>query len=303
MRDKFINVLKSYATDERLFLLTGDLGYGILEPLGNSLGNKFCNAGIAEQNMVGVSAALASEGFLPFVYSISPFIYARAFEQVRNDICFHNLPVCLVGSGAGFGYGTAGSTHHALEDCAITSTLPNMTVYVPCFNTDLISIIKWQFNEPSPIYIRLARHESNSNEFAEYLPYRKILNGNSDIIITMGSITGAYYDYFVNLPIEKRPTLWCCAKLPIIENEIPLDLISDIENSHNLCIVEDHIKEGGFAEQFLYFCVVKGIRIKRFMHFCATSSYSKNYGTQDYLRQQNILLPQQVEECLINVHK
>ena len=140
-------------------MLCGDLGFNALEPLKERLKDRFINAGIAEQNMISVSAGLAHSGMKPWIYSISPFIYARAFEQIRNDICLHNLHVCFIGSGAGYGYGINGPTHHALEDCGTMSSLQNMKVYVPSFTQDFDSLTSIMMNIHSPAYLRLGRDE------------------------------------------------------------------------------------------------------------------------------------------------
>ncbi len=102
-----------------MVFLTGDLGFMALEPLRDRLGDRFINCGVAEQNMVTVAAGLAKEGFDVWVYSIAPFCYARALEQIRNDVCLHGLPVRVLGNGGGYGYGVMGPTHHALEDYGI----------------------------------------------------------------------------------------------------------------------------------------------------------------------------------------
>ena len=114
MRSAACNAWVNRVTDEEFLFLTGDLGYNALEPLRERLGDRFINAGVAEQNMVSVGAGLAIEGMNVWIYSIAPFCYARPFEQIRNDICQHRLPVKLVGNGGGYGYGAQGASHHAL---------------------------------------------------------------------------------------------------------------------------------------------------------------------------------------------
>ena len=141
MRDVFCRSLVSQAVDPRLVFLTGDLGFKALEPLREALSQRFINAGVAEQNMVSVAAGLAKLGLRPWVYSIAPFIYARPFEQIRNDVCLHKLPVILVGNGGGYGYGVMGSTHHALEDYGCLLTLPNLRVFVPAFDEDVSAMV------------------------------------------------------------------------------------------------------------------------------------------------------------------
>ena len=126
--------------------LTGDLGFKALEPLRERLGARFINAGVAEQNMVSVAAGLARSGLRPWVYSIAPFVYARPFEQIRNDVCLHRLPVVLVGNGGGYGYGVMGATHHALEDYGALLCLPHLRAYVPAFDEDLRAMVERLFD-------------------------------------------------------------------------------------------------------------------------------------------------------------
>src|SRR5262249_54897691 len=114
MRKQFCDALVARAKNPDMIFLTGDLGFMALEELQKALGERFINAGVAEQNMISVAAALARQGFQVWAYSIAPFCYARPFEQIRNDITFHGLPVKLVGNGGGYGYGVMGPTHHAI---------------------------------------------------------------------------------------------------------------------------------------------------------------------------------------------
>ena len=137
MRNVFCQALVEAASRPDFVFLTGDLGYKALEPLRDAMGSRFINAGVAEQNMVSVAAGLARSGLRPWVYSIAPFVYARPFEQIRNDVCLHKLPVVLVGNGGGYGYGVMGATHHALEDYGALLCLPHIRAYVPAFDADV----------------------------------------------------------------------------------------------------------------------------------------------------------------------
>src|SRR5580698_8612554 len=116
MRQEFCQTLIEFSGRPEFVFLTGDLGFMALEPLREAMGERFINCGVAEQNMVGMAAGVARAGESVWVYSIAPFLYARAFEQIRNDVCFHDLPVRLVGNGGGYHYGVMGPTHWALED-------------------------------------------------------------------------------------------------------------------------------------------------------------------------------------------
>lgn len=132
MRTAFIETLCELAArDETIWLLTGDVGYSVLERFAEKFPKRYVNVGVAEQNMLGIAAGLALSGKRVFTYTIANFATLRCLEQIRNDVCYHNLNVTIVAVGGGVAYGTAGYTHHAIEDLAIMQTLPNMTVLAP----------------------------------------------------------------------------------------------------------------------------------------------------------------------------
>ncbi|MFI5206362.1 MAG: transketolase family protein, partial [Candidatus Paceibacterales bacterium] len=132
MRKEFIETLIKLAEkDKTIYLLNGDLGFSFLEEFGKRFPKRYINCGIAEQNMMGVAAGLAMEGKKVYVYSIIPFALFRCFEQVRNDIAYHNANVTIIGAGVGFAYGTHGATHFGIEDIAVASVLPYMTIVSP----------------------------------------------------------------------------------------------------------------------------------------------------------------------------
>lgn len=158
MRTAFLQTLCELAArDERVWLVTGDLGYSVLEPFAERFPKQYVNAGVAEQNMLGVAAGLAMAGNVVFTYSIANFATLRCLEQIRNDVCYHNLPVRVVAVGGGVAYGPAGYTHHAVEDLAILRALPQMTVVAPGdpVETGLATaaLIDW----PGPAYLRLGK--------------------------------------------------------------------------------------------------------------------------------------------------
>ena len=132
MRTAFINQLMEEARKDRsIFLLTGDLGFSVLEPFAKEFPERFVNVGIAEQNMAGIAAGLALDGWNVFTYSIANFPTLRSLEQIRYDICYHDLNVTVVSVGAGYAYGALGASHHATEDIAIMRAIPNMVVASP----------------------------------------------------------------------------------------------------------------------------------------------------------------------------
>lgn len=157
-------ILAHCQADRDALFLTGDLGFSVVEPLREALGERFINAGVAEQNMMTMAAALAQAGFRPYVYSIAPFVTARCFEQIRNDVCYHKKQVFIVGAGAGLSYGSLGSSHHSLEDAAILATLPGMKVLSPANGVELAEMHRLALSSPGPAYFRVSREDGR--EFA-----------------------------------------------------------------------------------------------------------------------------------------
>jgi transketolase len=158
MRDDFIAELAELAAaDERVVLLTGDLGYMVLDVFSNRFPDRFFNVGVAEQNMVGLATGLAESGYVPFVYSIATFATMRPYEFVRNGPVLHNLPVRIVGVGGGFDYGHNGITHFALEDYALMRAQPELTVVAPADSAQARAAVRATRALEGPIYFRIAK--------------------------------------------------------------------------------------------------------------------------------------------------
>ena len=158
MRKAFVKVLNELCeNNDKIILITGDLGFGVFDDFRNKFPKQFLNAGIAEANIVGMAAGLALSGYRVFTYSIAPFLVYRAFEQIRDDLCYQNLPVTIVGVGSGLSYGNAGPSHHATEDLALMVTLPNMTVVAPGDPLEVEEAVRKIANIPGPSYLRLNR--------------------------------------------------------------------------------------------------------------------------------------------------
>jgi transketolase len=161
MRSALIKTLVEQAAgDERIFLVSGDLGWSVVEPFAARHPNRFLNAGVAEQSMVGVATGLAQVGFVPFVYSIATFASMRPYEQIRNGPVLHDLPVRIVGIGGGFAYGHAGATHYALEDLGITRSQPGLTVIAPADRPQTEAVLGAIADLPGPVYLRLGKGDN-----------------------------------------------------------------------------------------------------------------------------------------------
>ena len=157
MRTAFMETLIEAAqTDERIFFITGDLGFGVVESFRQKFPTRFLNAGVAEQNMMGIAAGLALSGKKPVVYSIATFTIFRPFEFIRNDICYQNLKVVIVGVGAGFSYPQYAATHQAIDDVAIMSVLP-ITILNPGDPVETRLATLAALECPGPVYLRLGK--------------------------------------------------------------------------------------------------------------------------------------------------
>ncbi len=158
MRTAFIERLCALAArDERIWLVCGDLGYSVLEAFADRFPARFLNAGVAEQNMTGIAAGLALTGKTVFTYSIANFPIMRCLEQIRNDVCYHNLNVKIVAVGGGLAYGSHGYTHHGVEDLAVMSAMPNLTVAAPGDPIEAQAITDLITLTPGPAYLRLGK--------------------------------------------------------------------------------------------------------------------------------------------------
>jgi transketolase len=158
MRNAFAGWLcRAAEEDERVRLLTGDLGFTVFDEFAERFPDRFLNVGVAEQNMVGVATGLAESGFIPFVYSIATFASMRPYEFIRNGPLLHELPVRVVGVGAGFDYGANGITHYALEDVAIMRTQPGMTVVAPADREQTTAALNAVWDSAGPLYLRLGK--------------------------------------------------------------------------------------------------------------------------------------------------
>lgn len=158
MRNAFAAAMVDLAeADERVLLLSGDIGNRLFDPYKDRFGRRFYNCGVAEANMTGVAAGLALGGMRPVTYTIAPFNTARCYEQIRLDICYHNLPVIIVGVGAGLSYANLGPTHHALDDIALMRLLPEMTVVCPADAVEVPLLLKELMARGRPAYLRLGK--------------------------------------------------------------------------------------------------------------------------------------------------
>lgn len=160
MRNAFAaTFLEAARQDERLVAVVADISpAGSMSTFRSEFPDRFINTGVAEQVMIGLCAGMALRGLRPFAYTIATFAVFRPYEMIRDDLCYQDLPVTVVGIGGGVGYSTLGATHHAMEDVALMSALPNMTVIAPCDPAETAAATRWLASESRhPAYLRLGK--------------------------------------------------------------------------------------------------------------------------------------------------
>ena len=299
MRVKLCEALVARASHPEMVFLTGDLGFMALEPLQQILGERFINAGIGEQNMVTVAAALAKSGHEPWVYSIAPFCYARPFEQIRNDVCMHGLPVRILGNGGGYGYGIMGQTHYALEDYGILGTLPGLKIFAPVFGADVAPIVAATAEWGGPSYVRLGRDELPKGETAPpYAGWRQLLSGGGPVVVAVGPLAGGAWAALADLDPLHRPNLWGVAELPVALSPPPEEFVGQLRSSRRLVVAEEHVAAGGLASQLGLWMLENGISLDAFRHLHAHNTFPQGYGSQHYLRRVAGIDPESLRSCL-----
>lgn len=159
MRNTFIKeLIELAAVNDKIALIVGDLGFSVVEPFAERFPDRFINAGVAEQNMMGLAAGMASEGYHPFVYSIANFPTFRCAEQIRNDVAYHKLPVTVVAVGGGLAYGALGYSHHAVQDYGLMRLMPNMLIAAPGDPMEVRACLRYLVANPQPSYLRLGKN-------------------------------------------------------------------------------------------------------------------------------------------------
>lgn len=284
MRVEFAqSIISSFDKNDNLVFITGDLGYMALEQVQQKYGERFINAGVAEQNMITVAAALAHEGFIPWAYSISPFVTLRPYEQIRNDVCLHNLPVKLVGNGGGYGYGIMGATHHNIEDIGAMRILPNMKVYVPFTAADVEQAVEQMVADPNPNYLRLNMGAKVNYPVAPFSQWRKIKDGTRGVVVGTGPVT----ENILNTAYADDLEVWVLSVFPI--TTLPAELISSVNATQKLITIEEHAGECGLRETLAYHLLNSLTSNIKILALSANGYPSGRYGDQKFHQAENNL--------------
>lgn len=253
MRNAFIHELVMLArSDPKIVLIVGDLGYSVIEPFADEFPDRFINAGVAEQNMTGLAAGMASEGCHVFTYSIANFPTFRCAEQIRNDIAYHNLPVTVVSVGGGLAYGALGYSHHAVQDYALIRTMPNMLIAAPGDPLEVKACMQYLAHNPQPSYLRLGK--SGEPNFHSSTPvmtpghWTKIHSGSEKRAILS---TGAALQIAMKMATSDEYAGWSVYSMPLWSMHDKLKQLDKLAEYEEVVTVEDHLYDGGFGSWLL----------------------------------------------------
>jgi len=283
MRNKFIETILEYSQNNQTpYLLTGDLGYSVLEPFRDKFPDHFFNVGIMEQSMMSIAAGISSQGKKVFAYSITNFSTFRALEQLRLDIAYHKLNVCVIGVGTGFQYGSAGYSHWAIEDLAVVSGLEKFRIFSPSDDNSTQEAIVDFLENGGPTYIRLGKHVRNLSDIhisQEIRSHVKIFGFGKKMIISHGSIA---------IKILESKLFNTDEFSLLLFNEIPNSLdntyLKIFDAANSIKVLEDVVYTGSLGSRVTRFMVQNKLN-KPFEWVGVNGKNVKSAGgTEEYLR-------------------
>ena len=295
MRIAFVNALFELAKkNKKIHLITGDLGFSVFEEYMSKLPKQYLNAGVAEQNMTGVAVGMAMEGKIPFIYSIDPFVTMRNFEQVRNDICYQNQNVKIVGVGLGFSYGQFGHTHFGLEDVGILRTIPGITIFSPGDPVETKLVTKAALKIKGPVYIRLGKA-------GEPTVHKKtpVFTVGKGIVVKKGTdIALLATGTMLPIAVEVANILENKYSVAVVSMHTikPLDknlIIKMAKSMKSVFTLEEHSIIGGLGSAVSDILAEEGIQVL-FKRFGTPDRFNKVSGDQNYMRKANGLSADQL---------
>ncbi len=291
MRTAFIDqLIKEARINDKVFLVVGDLGFSVVEPFAQEFPDRFLNAGVAEQNMAGVAAGLAMDGYNVFIYSIGNFPTLRCMEQIRYDICYHKLNVKIVAVGAGYAYGSLGPSHHATEEMGMLRVIPNISVVSPGDPVEARIATTMLANYDGPAYLRLGK-AGEKQVHPDSLTFNwgdvvEVVKGTRTAVLCTGSILSSCYRQ-----IKEQDLKIGLYSVPFIKPTNQQQL-ADIFNHYDQVIsIEEHQKIGGLGSMLLE--SANDLRnLNLINHFpkieirAINNLFYSKAGTQDFLRKE-----------------
>ncbi len=302
MRNAFARAMVAAAArDERVVLLSGDIGNRLFDPFKERFGDRFFNCGVAEANMMSMAAGLALCGLRPVVYTIVPFVTTRCLEQIRVDVCYHDLPVVIVGVGGGLSYASLGSTHHACEDIGMLRLLPGMSIVCPGDPLEVEAAVGAALQHTGPVYVRLGKKgepvihaQPPALRLGESLPLRP---GRRVALLSVGHVLPlavAVHDRLAEHGIE--------ARLDSFHTVKPLDescLRQVFAEFEVVATIEEHSLIGGAGSAVAEWLARQGPQRARLCSFGTPDRFFKESGSGRHARASWGLEPAPIAQTIL----
>ena len=301
MRNAFAEELTKLASEnKKVMLLSGDIGNNLFNNFKLIAPERFYNCGVAEANMTGVAAGLAMMGFRPVTYTITPFAIVRCLEQIRVDVCYHNVPVIIAGTGSGLSYASLGPTHHSCDDIGFMRMLPNMTILCPCDPIEVKSALRAAFQLNSPVYIRLGKTgEPNIHKAPpEFIIGRSItmLEGRDICILSTGNIMPVALEvaenletYNVSVRVENFHTI----------KPLDTDSLKNIFSEYKLvATLEEHSLINGLGGAVAEWISDQNKYNVKLLRFGTRDEFMSTIGSQNYARAYYNLTPEYIVSAI-----
>jgi transketolase len=287
VRDAFIRTLTELVPQHpEVVLLSGDLGFAVLNEYIDRFPRQFLNAGIAEQNMSGLAAGLALEGHAVFTYSIGSFPTLRCLEQIRNDICYHGANVKIVCVGGGMSYGPVGFSHHATEDLAILRSLPGMLVFSPCDLWEAAEAARYLVSHRGPAYLRLDKSAAPATaQPGEAFRPGRIRTVREGLDVTLAATGGILGEALLAADTLADQGIFC--RVLSVHTVKPLDrdaLTAAASETGGIVSIEEHAVDGGLGGAIAEVLMEAGVFPRFLVRMGLRNTFSSVVGSQQYLR-------------------
>jgi transketolase len=285
MRDAFALALNHASKEhDNIFFVVADISpASSLQGFLSDNPNRFIDVGVSEQSLVGIAAGLAMKGFRVFAYTIANFVIYRPFEQVRVDLCYQKLPVVLVGVGGGVSYPALGGTHHTIEDIAVMSALPNMTVVAPCDPAEVMAAVTQSFQLEGPMYLRLGKAgepnlSADALETFKLGKIRKLREGSDIAIVGYGPIMKLAFDLVSSEQFrDKDVAIFSAHTLKPFDDKGMIQILATFSR---VVILEEHVYTGGLSSHAVRLVHASGVKAElRLVHL--RDEFVQFYGTKE----------------------
>lgn len=286
MRNAFADEITKIGQNEKVVLLSGDIGNRMFDKYKDNYPDRFYNCGVAEANMIGMAAGLAMSGLRPVAYTINSFITARCYEQIRVDLCYHNVPVILAGVGGGLCYASLGATHHSLEDIASLRVLPNLAVLCPGDPLEVRACLQAALRHSGPVYIRLGKKgEPTVHSKQPVIQLGKVLpiqNGQDICFISTGNVLPLVMEAVQDL--EKKglsPSVVSCPSIKPLDEKF---LEEAVKKYSHLVTIEEHSRLGGLGSAVAEWLSDHPEEKARLTRVGTDDAFVQEAGEQDHAR-------------------